>query len=268
MPPEQKNYKNFLRWMNAIGTNIAENPEVIQQIVNQTVQNNTFVTELSTSETFVTNLAENNTFVTEVVENNTFVTELTTNEYFITELVENNTFVTEVANNETFVTELTENNTFVTENITQITNVINGKKGQVGEIATLNASGKLTAAQARPVDINFVIDGRGSVITTGLKGFVRVPFKGTITGWSILPVQSGSLVVDIWKDTYANHPPAVADTITSGAKPTLTATTKATSSTLTGWTTAVAAGDILAFNVDSVATVTNATVVLHLDVAD
>ena len=32
---------------------------------------------------------------------------------------------------------------------------------------------------------------------------------------------SGSIVIDVWKDTYANFPPIVADTITASAKPTL-----------------------------------------------
>jgi len=75
----------------------------------------------------------------------------------------------------------------------------------------------------------------------------------------MLADQSGSIVVDIWKDTYANFPPADADSITAAAPPTISSAQKAQDSTLTGWTTAVAAGDILAFNVDSVATVTRVT---------
>lgn len=112
--------------------------------------------------------------------------------------------------------------------------------------------------------VGIVIDGGGVVLTTGLKGFIRVPYAGTITKWTLLPDQSGSIVMDIWKDTYANHPPVVGDTITAAAKPTISAATKAESSTLTGWTTTITAGDILAFNVDSVTTITR--VILELEI--
>jgi hypothetical protein len=111
--------------------------------------------------------------------------------------------------------------------------------------------------------INLVFDGGGAAITTGVKFPVKMPHAGTITSWDILPDQSGSIVFDIWKDTYANYPPTIADTITASAKPTLSAATKAQSSTLTGWTTSFAAGDILLFNVDSASTVTKVTLVLN-----
>jgi hypothetical protein len=75
---------------------------------------------------------------------------------------------------------------------------------------------------------------------------------------------SGSIVIDIWKDSYANYPPTVADTITGSAKPTITTDTKANSSTLTGWTTSVTAGDILYFNVDSVTSITNVVLTMKV----
>lgn len=114
------------------------------------------------------------------------------------------------------------------------------------------------------VSLNFIIDGGGSAITTGVKGFIEIPFACTINQVTTLANQSGSIVVDIWKDTYANYPPTVADTITSSAKPTLSSATKAQDSTLTGWTTSVSAGDILGFNVDSATTVTRVTIALKL----
>ena len=109
------------------------------------------------------------------------------------------------------------------------------------------------------ISITFIINGGGSAITTGQKGHLEIPFACTITGWTILADQSGSIVVDVWKDTYANFPPTVADTITGTEKPTLASVQKNQDLSLTTWTTAVAAGDILAFNVDSVATVTRVT---------
>lgn len=183
----------------------------------------------------------------------------------VQEIVNNNTFITEVTNNETFVTELTENNTFVTNVTTVINANINGKKGVANELASLDADGKVTAAQLPPAVINFVIDGGGSAITTGLKGFAVVPFDCTIVSVDVLGNVSGSLVVDIWRDSYANHPPVDADSITASAPPTLSAAVKSRDTTLTGWTTQLNEGDILAFNVDSATTVSNATIALKIN---
>lgn len=110
--------------------------------------------------------------------------------------------------------------------------------------------------------IEFIIDGGGSAITTGVKGDVEIPFACTITAARLFADQSGSIVVDIWKDTYANYPPTVADTITASAKPTLSSATKSEDTTLTGWTTSITAGNTLRFNVDSASTVTRVTVSL------
>ena len=112
--------------------------------------------------------------------------------------------------------------------------------------------------------INFIIDGGGDAITTGIKGDVVVDFACTITQVTMLADQSGSIVVDIWKDTYANFPPTDADTITAAAVPTISGAVKSQDSTLSGWTTSVTAGDILRFNVDSVATCERVTVSLRV----
>lgn len=113
--------------------------------------------------------------------------------------------------------------------------------------------------------VGAAIDGGGVAITTGAKkAYVTVPFDGTIVKWRILPDQSGSIVIDVWKDTYANFPPTVADTITASDKPTLTTATKAEGTSLTGWTTSVSKGDVLEFNVDSVTTVTKVRLELFI----
>ena len=115
---------------------------------------------------------------------------------------------------------------------------------------------------AAVISLNFVVDGGGSVLSTGVKGFLEIPFDMTITGVTLMADQAGSVVIDIWKDTYANFPPTVADTITASAKPTLSSAQKSKDTTLTGWTTSVTAGDILAFNVDSATTVQRLTVAI------
>lgn len=138
-----------------------------------------------------------------------------------------------------------------------------------GSTTFLRADATFSAPPAAPVriaSIGLVIDGGGSAITTGLKGYLEVPFACTILAATLLADVVGSVVIDIWKDTYAAYPPLVADTITAAAKPTIAAANKGQNTTLVGWITAIAAGDILAFNVDSVATITKLTVSLKVQV--
>ena len=135
--------------------------------------------------------------------------------------------------------------------------------GAADDIMVTDATGNLSFVNNYRT-INFIIDGGGSVISTGQKGHVVIDFDCQILNWTILSDQSGSIVVDIWKDTYANFPPTVGDTITASAKPTLASAQKNQNTTLTGWTTTITAGDILAYNVDSATTVQRVTVSLKV----
>lgn len=94
---------------------------------------------------------------------------------------------------------------------------------------------------------------------------VVVPFDCAITGVRMLADAAGDAVVDIWKDVLANFPPTDADSITAAAPPTLSSADDSEDTTLTGWTTSLSQGDILRFNVDSAATLTQLTVALQLD---
>ena len=74
----------------------------------------------------------------------------------------------------------------------------------------------------------------------------------------------GAIVVDVWRDTYANVPPTVADTITAAAKPTLAAASKAEDTTLVGWSTTLGRGDWLRVHVESATTVRRVVLSLGL----
>lgn len=137
-----------------------------------------------------------------------------------------------------------------------------GNTGPTGATGVTGNTGPTGPSQV--AGFEFVIDGAGAAITTGVKGFWEVPFACTITANRLFADQSGSIVIDIWKDSYANFPPTVADTITASAKPTLSSAQKSQDSTLTGWTVSLAAGDILAINVDSATTVTRVTLSLSV----
>lgn len=90
-------------------------------------------------------------------------------------------------------------------------------------------------------------NGSGTALTAGQSVYMVAPFSCTIQNWTIL-VDSGAATVDVWKITSTSALPTVANTITASANPAIASGVKATSSTLTGWTTAIAAGDTLAVN--------------------
>jgi hypothetical protein len=145
---------------------------------------------------------------------------------------------------------------------------ITGVTGQTGPtgptgVGVTGATGP--TGPAGDVAIPFIIDGGGSVITTGQKGHIEVPFACTINRVTLLADVAGAIVVDIWKTTYAGFPPADGNSITASAVPTISATNqKSQDSTLTGWTTSISAGDVLAYNVDSATTITRLAVVLRV----
>lgn len=115
-----------------------------------------------------------------------------------------------------------------------------------------------------PRFIPVVFDGLGSPLVPGIWGDVPVHFDGVILEWRLIALGVGDLQIDVWKTDYAGFPPTVADTITGSDVPTLSSSQKADSTALTGWTTDVATGDILRFNIDSVSAITKATLTLTL----
>jgi hypothetical protein len=109
-----------------------------------------------------------------------------------------------------------------------------------------------------------IFDGGGAAPAAGAVVDVPAPYSGTLTSWEMLGDVSGSAEVKVGKDVAANFPPTFpADLITAAAPPTLTAAARAASSTLTGWTTAITAGDILRFSLVSASTLGRVTCVLH-----
>lgn len=106
------------------------------------------------------------------------------------------------------------------------------------------------------------IDGGGSTITTGVKGDITIPFDCYIDSWYLTADQSGNIVIDVWKDVFADFPPTVSDSIAGTEKPTLSTQTSNSDTNLTTWSKAVAAGDVVRFSVDSASTVTRANLTI------
>lgn len=111
------------------------------------------------------------------------------------------------------------------------------------------------------------IDGGGAPITTGVKGYITVPYAGTINQWTMLASsQTGSISMDVWRTDFSGALPTVSNSIVASAPPSIVSGIKGTTTTLTGWTLAVNAGDVIGFNVASAASLTFANLFLTMNV--
>lgn len=136
----------------------------------------------------------------------------------------------------------------------------------VGINVTLNNETKDVKFTAGLRSFGLTIDGAGSTITTGIKGFIRIPVNGQIVKVTILStdpsITSGSIVIDIWKDLYANYNPTSADTITSLTPPTITSDIKSEDAQLVGWNKTIEAGDVFGFSVVTVSSFKRITLII------
>jgi hypothetical protein len=103
----------------------------------------------------------------------------------------------------------------------------------------------VTGTPARSVGIT--IDGGGSAITNGTKGFVEVPYTCTIVSSTLLADQTGSIAVQAWRTNNASYPPTLAGVLGTNV---LNGAASSVDAAPSNWTsTNITAGDILGFNV-------------------
>jgi hypothetical protein len=138
-----------------------------------------------------------------------------------------------------------------------------GSTGPQGPMGSTGPTGLIGPTGISTRSFGITIDGSGSPITTGIKGDVYVPVNLTITGWTLIADQVGDIQIDVWKDTYANFPPTITDSITGSELPTLISQNKNQDNSLSTWNASLSAGDILRFNVDSSSTVTRVTLSIY-----
>lgn len=128
-----------------------------------------------------------------------------------------------------------------------------------GVTGTLAAANLTTNTKTRSIGVT--IDGGGAAISSGSVRYQYIPYGCTITAATMIADQTGSAVVDVWVAAYPTMPTS-ANKITSATPPTLSSAQVSQNTTLTSWTTAIAAGSILAFSVTSASTVTTINLTL------
>lgn len=112
-----------------------------------------------------------------------------------------------------------------------------------------------------PSQINFVFDGSGSPIDLNATGYIQIPYSIKIVSWSILANAVSNAEVQVLTSNFATHPTYGIISGTTNT-PKLVNASKAQSSTMTNWVTAIPADSYLQFTVTSNDVASNLTVSL------
>ncbi len=120
----------------------------------------------------------------------------------------------------------------------------------------------LAAAADLTRTVNYVIDSGSTPMIAGDKGKLTIDVSGVIESVKVLCDQTGDIVFDISKCTFAQYPNF--SSITNGQRIQLQSSDKYFDDVLNNWVTTIVAGDILNFNVVSVTGIRRLLVSLKL----
>ena len=120
----------------------------------------------------------------------------------------------------------------------------------------------LAAAADLTRTVNYVIDSGSLPMQVGDKGKLSLDVTGVIESVTVLCDQTGDIVFDISKCTFADYP--AFNSITADQRVQLTNSNKYFDDVLNNWTTTIVAGDILNFSVISVTDVRRLLISLKL----
>lgn len=123
--------------------------------------------------------------------------------------------------------------------------------------------------------LGLTVDGGGTPPTTGIKGYLTIPFSCTITGWTVIADQSGSASFDVWYIGGSGAPPTAPNVPTSTNKISASApiaissaqSAAGGSSAISTWSPSLSQWGTLAFNLSSVTTCTRISVQLQVQLA-
>jgi hypothetical protein len=125
----------------------------------------------------------------------------------------------------------------------------------------LKADGTFGAPGNQTGVLGITVDGGQSTPTSGNKGYLKVPYNCTITGWTLIADQIGSVTFDI-KTASSLAGIGATSSIIGSTPPTLVSAQAADNTALTGWTTTLTTGMLLEFDVTSISTLFRVTLEL------
>ena len=141
----------------------------------------------------------------------------------------------------------------------------------LGSGLSLNTStGELSVSASAGIvqTIGVTVDGSGGTVTQGIKGYLKMPYGATITGWTVIAstaTAGQNITFDIWRSTTGIPTTAGQSLVGGGTKPNLPNNQQLNNSAnVTGWSTALATGDYLAFRVDSAQIVSYAVLEIYI----
>lgn len=156
---------------------------------------------------------------------------------------------------------LTLSNSSATATYMNITSSAALLSGSSATVTYVNKNNQLPGIVGSTSSIGITIDGGGSAIVAGSTRAIVIPYGCTISSWSIVADQSGSIVVHVSSSTFGNYP-TLTPMVSGANSPSLVSQQK-NAAIPTSWNqTTIAQGDVISFVVDSAATVTWATIVL------
>jgi len=120
----------------------------------------------------------------------------------------------------------------------------------------------LAAAADLTRTVNYVIDSGSLPMQIGDKGKLALDVTGVIESITVLCDQTGDIVFDLSKCTFADYP--AFNSITAAQRVQLTNSNKYFDDVLNNWTTTIVAGEILNFSVISVTDVRRLLISLKL----
>ncbi len=119
-------------------------------------------------------------------------------------------------------------------------------------------------AFAQTHTVTFVVDGAGTVLTTGTKNPIKVPYGGTLAGWTMMCSPSGSVTADVFRAANAAGLPVTSIVGGAGVKPAVATNVENSSTSFTNWTsTTITAKDNLAISLSGVTAVTYMELTLY-----
>ena len=157
-----------------------------------------------------------------------------------------------------------------------VTSIVNADIGAGAAIADSKLAAITTASKVNQSAIygwlgalEVILDGGGIALQASASATFEAPFSCTLTSAKFYLDTSTETRIDVWKDTYANYPPTITDTIVSSAGGDTTFSTSGVSATKfsatidNDWTKTITANDVIKVVVESNDLATKATVVLN-----